>query len=313
MTYTPISTLDLNDKSYGMYSTRAEQPRCPSCRGEGTFATKGIKATRLRKFGGGNGEIPKYFGPKIDIDKDLKGLVTNYVKAYNDTATELRAKLYEFKEGLEKAIEFITTSDNYQAFCDDINAKEGLIQDMEQTIREIQTDIYKIKLERDKFVQDSTEDGLVAKDGQELKKAMEASGYVANKFPRKFFREYNKGAKDYSRELHNCCNDRDIAEHCNFTKAYKTSLTLAYERYGMGDQGWHLQPADFGEGLYELHNAYKKVVSRYDLLNTGTIMPKTVVEDIVKMDDMSLDLRIKALLAEQEKREAPKRGATKEE
>lgn len=300
--YMPISVMDLANKNYDNWSPRAEQPKCPACRGEGTFASKGIRATRLHKYGDGEGEVARYFGPNITTDKYLQQNVRQYIKSYNEAVTDTVTTLHKYKQSYEDLQKNIMEDAEYQAFCDDINEKRGIIAEMEQTIRDINSEIYKLQLQKESFVTNK----IGNEDEDELPQALSSSNTLASKYPRKFYRQHKNG-EHYSMRFTACVSDKDIAEFCNFTKEYKQNVTIAYERYGVTP---YQRDQETNDLLINLNKHYQGVVKRFDALNTGCIIPRLAVNtsNASAMSDNELALAIARL-----QQEVSKRGATKEE
>lgn len=299
--FMPISVMDLANKNYDSSSVRASQPRCPACRGEGTFASKGIRATRLRKFGDGEAEVAKYFGPDLTRDKYLQQNVRGYIKSYNEAVTDTLTTLHKYKQSYEDLQKSIMDDAKYQAFCDDINEKRGVIAEMEQTIRDINTEIYKLQLKKESFVTNKIGNEVNVTG---LPQALSSSNTIASKYPRKFYRQHKNGEQD-SMSFTACRSDKDIAEFCNFTIQYKQNVAMAYERYGITPYQREQETNDL---MLMLNKHYQNVVCRFDALNTGCIIPTLAIptSNASAMSDKELALAIARL-----QQEASKRGATK--
>jgi len=146
--FTPITAID-------DLSQQQEQPQCPTCRGEGTFGNKGVKATRVITFTNPDNGITYTYGPNIFADKSLKATVHKYIKGYNSMCDIIQDKIESDKVILTDNLRAIESDETYNDIGNEINHFEQQIRELEQTIREFRSAIYDLRFKREQHVKDN--------------------------------------------------------------------------------------------------------------------------------------------------------------
>ena len=288
--YEPITVIDCHYKPYEQWDKRAEQPRCPQCRGEGTFGTQGVNATRVAKIAvvqhPANPTRYQYFGPDVTEDVELQSLTRDYLNEYNKVTDYLNEQMAVERVLITNSISFIENSDEYNGFCDDINEKEAEIKVLNDKILNIQMGIYNLHRQRELFVKDKAyfaeEIELPSDIGKghrtpDTRTSYRYGQYLRSNYPRRFFNiSLNSGG------FREC--DIDIASKCDFS------------RLNRGDK-------KAGGYFKTLDDKLLKVREKYDYLLTGAVNPNVAVSPN-EMPDDELALMIKKLQDEQKKRGA---------
>ena len=277
-----ISVVDYTGKSYTHYDQKAKQPRCPHCRGDGTFGTQGIKATRVKCITQGNST--KIFGPDVCDDVILQKKVKDYIKEYNRTKEALNEKIAEQKVGIATSIKFIEESDEYNGLCDDINAQRAIIADYEKKIQHHQYEIYELSQKQKQFVADNSYNsadnivnGITVKHAYKDNECYILCRYLTAEYPRLFFGSWDG---------HLIENDVDIARK-SFCSKYN---------HGLRKHGGMFKGLD--DKLIEVRNYY-------DYLLTGAINPSIPI----KVDDMADD-ELAIAIARLQQEQASRKGKT---
>lgn len=300
--YQPVAPV-VTTGDYDVYDTLAEQPPCPTCRSVGTFGTKGVQGTRIIGSGedegyGSNRRKKNWFGPNVTADVTLKDNIRDYITTYNKIQKIIITKVADdIKQG-EANVEAIENDGDYQDFACCINEQEHQIRQLEQTIRDIQAGIYKLKCDREKHVKKLiTETAPITKDflegkGVTLKKAEWENDHQAWKidvlakalkfdYPRRFF----------SPNVNLAQNDLGLWRHAYFRK------------HNGADGGW----------FKELDDKLKVAQERYEYLMTGAIpIDEAKVCEVDKMSDAELEEQMRIMM-EVMKRRKGEGGACKGE
>ena len=272
--------------SSGNYPAR-DQPRCPTCRGEGTYGSQGLQATRVIQF---TEQGRKYtFGPPPTIDHKLKEEVRLYIKEYNKVIRIVKDKIDKDKVIYADNIMAIEADETYNDMETQINKQEQLIMDMEQTIREIRGEVYNLKHRREEYVKDKLVGPIIVgatwyKDtfgeyvgrytGGDHMTLSNLCKAMSNNYARRFFSpRVNDGTV-------NC--DYQLADKCMFGK-------FGHRKTG----GW----------FEKLDNLSKSIGERMTQICGGAIMPEAEsVADMEKFSDSELEAQIKAMTALMEAR-----------
>ena len=275
-TYSPESVLDLTDKNYSHRDVRATQPRCPQCRGEGTFGTKGVKCSRIKTITISDGVNKLYYSANPHNDIELRKYIKDYVAEFNKCRDEM--ELYKCRNiaRWKKVLEEVNTSPIYEGFADDINEKEKMIKDLEQTIRDIRGAIWSIKIEQNKFIDDVIEKKeKIPSPMIELGTQEVDMDTLIDKFGKIYPRRFYASQMDGYAHLQHSDNDMDISQNCYFSR---------YKR----------QERRTGGILPQLDRIYSNVRERYDYLMTGAELPiRQAKTDIDTMSDLELEEQMK--------------------
>ena len=293
------------------------QPKCPACRGVGTFGTKGVMATRMVSFKVprpppyDNSECEFTFGPVVTDDVILKGHVKGYITEYNRVLAILCDKIdTEVEQGLADVVT-IHADVKYNDLESDINRIEGVIADYQQAIRELQSNLYSKRNEREKYVE-----GLMRKEDEVTQEWFEEKGIplldlhclplqdneghkykirdniavaiksLENNHPRRFFH----------RDVDKQEDDVGIAQSCYLSQFVS-----------------HNYRGKTGRAFQGIHKFIALARERYDFLMTGAIQPVIKME-VTEMSDAELTAQMDAIQATMDARKAQRQGgATKEE
>ena len=304
-THRPISVINCSDKPYTQECPRAWQPRCPKCRGEGSFGTKGVQATRIAKiraYGDGADTVYKQFGPDVTEDNELRRVTREYVNEYNKIAVYLNGDMEAERQGIKQSIEFIRTNEEYNNFCDDINGKGDAIKSLKTEIEGIESRIWTLRCEktaierkRGEFVKDNAHyapptelPSSIGKGDMDSLSDKTSSGYnqlLRTKYPIWFFNHNLNTSFDIN-------NDIDIASRSYFST----------HQYSVDDGcGYNLNDIMRGGYFKSLDVKLNAVKTTYDYLLTGAINP-VIPESPDTMEDDELALMIQKLQAEQKRR-----------
>ena len=262
------------------------QPPCPTCRGEGTFGNKGIKATRVITFAGTDNGITYTYGPNIFADKKLKAKVHKYIKGYNKMCDIIQEKIDTDKVILTDNLRAIETDDIYNDIGNEINSFEQQIRDLEQTIREFRSAIYDLRFKREQHVKDNII-GPSPIDVEWLKANLNL---------------------DMSWNTHNIPTLPKLVESLtkNYPRVMKRQQLYGNDKndldYNRGLRfGLHATGRMKGGFNGELDDTISKITQRVNLLGAGAVMVERE-EDADKLTDGELEEQMKMLQAIMEKR-----------
>lgn len=299
--HTPVAPVETTG-DYDVFDTLATQPPCPTCRSEGTFGTKGVQGTRIIGSGADTGYGSRrrkadWFGPNVTNDVILKEAVKDYINEYNKIQHIIITKVADDVKQGEANVEAIENDQDYQDFACCINEQEYQIRQLEQTIRDIQGGIYKLKMEREEHVKKLIKEpekispnfwvgkGVTTSRATPVEDISVLAKALKHDYPRRFFSP-NVNNDVESLRVH---NDLDLWRH-------------AYFRKGACDGGW----------FKELDDKLKIAQERYGYLMTGAIpIEDAKVCEVDKMSDAELEEQMRIMMEVMAKRKAG--GATKEE
>ena len=286
--HTAITPIDCDS----IYDSKSQQPTCPSCRGEGTFATKGVNATRIVTFVSTSADRRTYtYGPNIFVDKTLKSHVKKYIKNYNIMRLMLNEKIQEDKDILTANIQTIMEDERYNEFASQININQEQVKALQQQIREIESDTYEIRHKREEYAKELLtepaeidEEWIVKNLGNKVKYNGNVTlqtlvKSLTTNYPRTFKR----------------------------TQGHYESNDLAYLR-GLNGIGQFADKKRSGGFNDQLDKDMRRMTDRVNALGAGCIMPIREA-DLDEQSDRELEEQMRMLQAIMDKRKAKGGGA----